>query len=179
MTAPGLPLQIVEPPHPATQELERLMRDCSIDRVRRSGPGGQHRNKVETGVVLIHTPTGVRVEATELRSQAENLQQAQKRLRLALAVQVRTDTSEEYQPSALWRSRCQGEKIVCSESHADFPALLAEALDLLARYGFDLKAAAETLGCTSSQLLKFVHKEPTAAVLFNAHRQSRGLKPLK
>ncbi|MCA9240852.1 MAG: peptide chain release factor-like protein, partial [Planctomycetales bacterium] len=44
--------------HPSAVPLEELERDCKIERLRRSGPGGQHRNKVETAVVITHQPTG-------------------------------------------------------------------------------------------------------------------------
>ena len=33
-----------------------------------SGPGGQHRNRTESGVRLTHRPTGIVVLATERRS---------------------------------------------------------------------------------------------------------------
>ena len=46
-----------------------------------SGPGGQHRNKTESGVRLVHRPTSVTVTATERRSQHENRSHALARLR--------------------------------------------------------------------------------------------------
>jgi ribosome-associated protein len=48
------------------------------------GPGGQHRNKTETGVRLFHEPSGVIVTATERRSRAMNLDAAWERLRAKL-----------------------------------------------------------------------------------------------
>jgi ribosome-associated protein len=44
------------------------------------GPGGQHRNKTETGVRLNHEPSGTIVTATERRSRAMNLDAAWERL---------------------------------------------------------------------------------------------------
>jgi protein subunit release factor B len=63
------------------ESLEALERDCEIEFFRASGPGGQHRNKVETGVRLKHLPTGIVVTATERRSQARNRRLALERLR--------------------------------------------------------------------------------------------------
>lgn len=54
-----------------------------------SGPGGQHRNKTESGVRLTHRPTGILVTATERRSQAQNRSAALERLRARLAVLAR------------------------------------------------------------------------------------------
>ena len=57
-----------------------LERDCDIDFFIASGPGGQHRNKVETGVRLVHRPTGTTVTATERRSQNANREAAFERM---------------------------------------------------------------------------------------------------
>ena len=57
-----------------------LERDCTIEYFVASGPGGQHRNKVETGVRLTHRPTDVVVTATERRSQHANREAAYDRM---------------------------------------------------------------------------------------------------
>lgn len=59
---------------------EALGRDCDIDFFIASGPGGQNRNKVETGVRLIHRSTGIIVTATERRSQYANREAAFERM---------------------------------------------------------------------------------------------------
>lgn len=59
-------------------------KDIEITFMRSSGPGGQHRNKTETGVRLVHTPTGITVTATERRSRRQNLSVAFERMKKRL-----------------------------------------------------------------------------------------------
>ncbi len=59
--------------------------DLKIEFYRGSGPGGQHRNVTESGVRIRHLPTGIMVQASERRSQAQNRELAMERLRDALA----------------------------------------------------------------------------------------------
>ena len=59
---------------------EALERDCDLEFFVAGGPGGQHRNKVETGVRLTHRPSGLVVTATERRSQSANREAAYERL---------------------------------------------------------------------------------------------------
>jgi hypothetical protein len=165
------------PVHPARLPVEKLLEECTLRHARRSGPGGQHRNKTESAVVLKHEPTGVEGQASERRSQADNHRNAVKRLRLRLAIEVRSATDGEAAPSELWRSRCREGKIVCSGEHADFPALVAEALDVIACRHGHLSSSAEQLECTVSQLVKFLGKEPAALARMNAIRRDYGLPP--
>ncbi len=167
--------------HPATRDETTLLAECQTRRQRRSGPGGQHRNKVETAIVITHIPTGVRGEASERRSQEQNRQMAIYRLRINLAITQRFEPlpANDEVPSDLWRRRCTGGRISVNPEHDDFPALLAEALDRLAARQWEPKAAAAELACTPSQLLKLLHAEPRAFELLARRRQELGLRPLR
>jgi RF-1 domain len=165
--------------HPAALPDDDLLRDCEVKFLRRSGPGGQHRNKVETAVRLHHVPTGIEAEANERRRQAENRREALRRLRVKLALSVRGDVAESGPPSELWQSRCRNRRIAVRVDHADFPALLSEALDRLAAQAYDLRAAADALGVTGSQLSGLLQKEPAAFRQVNAERENRGLHRLR
>ena len=165
--------------HPASSTEDGLLNECDIRRQRRSGPGGQHRNKVETGIVIRHRPTEIEASATERRNQEQNRQMAIQRLRLRLAVEVRRGVNTSRVPSPLWQSRCQGGRIAVSRRHEDFPTLLAEALDVVMHEDADMRKAAEKLNCTGSQLTKLLKGAPEALQLVNQRRQSLGLSPLK
>jgi protein subunit release factor B len=62
-----------------------LLAECEETFFTAGGPGGQHRNKTESAVRLVHRPTGATVTATERRSQAQNRSAALARLRERLA----------------------------------------------------------------------------------------------
>lgn len=62
-------------------DLEDLRKEVDFQTLRGSGPGGQHRNKVETTVRAVHIPTGLTVVASDHRSQLRNKTLALERLR--------------------------------------------------------------------------------------------------
>jgi hypothetical protein len=163
--------------HPAALPSDDLLLHCDETRTRRGGPGGQHRNKVETAVVLVHRPTGLSAEGSERRSQGENRRVALWRLRLALALSHRETATAG--PSPLWKSRVRGRQLVIAADHDDYPTLVAEALDRLKTVGFEMRPAADALGVSMSQLTKLFRKVPAAWVAVNLLRGEAGIPPLK
>jgi hypothetical protein len=165
--------------HPSELTIEELLEQCDVRRQRRSGPGGQHRNKVETAVVLTHGPSGVRAEASERRSQHENRGVAIARLRVNLALVVRHPRSPDSIPSSRWTSRCHGGLLRVNPEHEDFAPLLAEALDVIEAQQHDVPAAAALLRVTTSQLVRFLKLEPRALEGVNRRRERGGQHRLK
>jgi protein subunit release factor A len=66
-------------PIPATDE--ELLSQCRMETFTAGGKGGQHQNRTESGVRLVHLPTGVTVTSREERSQHRNKTTALSRLR--------------------------------------------------------------------------------------------------
>jgi hypothetical protein len=164
--------------HPAALPLDEFLRRCVETRTRRSGPGGQHRNKVETAVVLADSVTGIVAEASERRSQAENRRVALARLRLALAVSHR-EPVDPGGPSDLWRSRTRGRQIVIAVDHDDYPTLVAEAFDRLEALAYDTKAAAAALAVSPSQIVKLLRRSPAAWTALARGLAAAGRPPLR
>lgn len=166
--------------HPAALDPDHLLAHCRTQSFRGSGPGGQHRNTTHSGIHLTHTPTAIAASASERRHQSDNLRVALFRLRVNLALTQRGHFTPADSPSPLWRSRTSADgRIALNPEHSDFPAMLAEALDILHACKLDPAPAADLLGCTATQLIKLLKQEPRALAQLNADRHRRHLHPLR
>ena len=85
---------------------EKITEDkIRIEKFHSGGPGGQHVNKTESGVRIIHIPTGITVSSTKERSQFMNKQDALKKL-TAILKQTNLDSKDKQKNSA-WSKHAQ------------------------------------------------------------------------
>jgi len=162
---------------------DALIAQCEVDRYRASGPGGQHRNKTESAVRLRHKLTGVSAIGEDSRSQSENKLHAVRRLRSAIALEVREPVRlEAYAPSArLAAFVAAGTAPLGAKTKltGQYWAAIAELLDLLVSGGLEIATTAQRLGITTGALSKLLLHDDHVARVVNDLRRARGMRPLR
>ena len=156
-----------------------LLAQCDVDTHRAHGPGGQHRNKVETAVRMRHKPTGLSVIAEESRFQAENRARALKRLRKAIALRVRRPIAADAGFEAVRACVGKDGRLKVGQRDARYLPALAEVLDLLHSLRGSVGEAAERLGLTTGNLSSFLTADDDLYVETNRLRAEFRLRPLR
>ena len=158
-----------------------LVAQCSVDHYRSSGPGGQKRNKTSSAVRLRHHPTGLSVTAVEDRSQHVNQTKAVRRLREAIALNVRATVDiERYRSSAILASCLSSDGRLCvgRRDHRYFAAI-GEVLDVLKGCDMRVSEAAKRIGVSTANLVKWIENDPKVWERVNQMRLAAGEKPLR
>lgn len=76
-------------------EFELDMNDLTFETHRASGAGGQHINKTDSAVRIVHVPTGITVNCQEGRSQIENRETALRIIRSRVYEEMKRRKEEE------------------------------------------------------------------------------------
>ncbi|MEM1067748.1 MAG: peptide chain release factor-like protein [Planctomycetota bacterium] len=167
--------------HPVLLEPDELLRQCSLRTQRRSGPGGQHRNKTSSGVFLTHQPTETVAEATERRSQADNRAVALQRLRLKLAVDIRTHSILDGVVNEIehqLREKLIAGGMRLADSNPKKAPLLALLLNDLHACGGQPRQITNHWKTSSSSIIRLMRTHPPAWRILQEIRQHHGLRPL-
>jgi hypothetical protein len=151
-----------------------LLGQCRQSRFQGSGPGGQKRNRVYSGVRLSHAPSGLSAECVEWRESARNVEDALSRLRLALALAASEVPYPGGDPAA-----GQPFRVAANPGHPDYARGALRALSLLRNGGGQVAAAAAALGCTASALTRYLRAEKSVWAAARDIRIANGLHPLK
>ena len=166
---------------------ETLLSACGQARFQGSGPGGQKRNRVYSGVRLTHPESGLSAESVDSRASLRNLHAALSRLRLHIALAADLDADSARDPATgpdgdqagPGRAGQPAFRADANPAHADFPGFALRALHQLARQRGQLAAAAAALGCTASALTRFYKSDKAVWTKARAIREANGLHPLK
>jgi hypothetical protein len=162
---------------------DALIAQCEVDRYRASGAGGQHRNKTESAVRLRHKPSGISAIGEDSRSQHENKLHAVRRLRAAIALEVREPVRlDDYRPSPrLAGLVARGTAPLGAKTRltGEYWASIAELLDLLVAGGLEIAATAQRLGITTGALSKLLLHDEHVARAVNDLRRAGGMRPLR
>ena len=126
---------------------EELGLVVEFDFFKRSGNGGQKRNKTSSAVRVTLKQFEISAEDCTERSQKLNRSKALQKLRRKLAMNVRETFTDEV-------------LIIAAPSNSKYPLFLAHLLDLLAEVNYSFKDCGLKIGLSSSQVEKLLRKDP-------------------
>ena len=162
---------------------DQLIAQSEVDRYRASGPGGQHRNKTESAVRLRHKLSGVSAIGEDSRSQSENKLHAVRRLRSAIALEVREPVFlDSYTPSPrLAAMVAAGTAPLGAKTKltGEYWAAIGELLDLLVANNLEIATTAQRLGITTGAMSKLLLHDEHVARVVNDLRRAAQMRPLR
>jgi RF-1 domain len=154
---------------------ETLLATCRRETYQGSGAGGQKRNRVRSGMRLLHDATGLRAENCEHREAARNVAEALHSLRLQIAVKL-GGLAETEAPPPEARARF---RVETNASHADYPISAAVSICAMRATQGRVAEAALSLGCSGSALTRHFKADKNIWAEVLRMRAEEGLGPLK
>lgn len=152
--------------------LDQLLAACTQKGFQGSGPGGQHRNKTNTGVQLNLREYNLEIKSCEGRSAKENKTHALHKMQMAIALNVRETPPDTEMPFPGSNGHIQ-------PSNPQFPIFVAHVFDRMAQKNGDTKEAAQTFGLTPSALVKILRQNKACAEKLQGQRIAGGKSRLK
>lgn len=158
-----------------------FIKQCRVDTYTASGPGGQKRNRTYSAVRITHCETGLSVIAEESRSQAENKLKALRRLKKAIALNIRKDPTHsvfKLHESIRYLFH-KNSSLRINKKNLLYPLFCATILDSIYIAGGKIGDASKILNISIGRLKKILGRDKDLLVSANQMRQHFRLKPLR
>ena len=149
---------------------ETLLQYCQQECYRASGPGGQHRNKTDSAVRLSVLGGSVVALCADHRSQHRNRADALRRLRVAIALELRLPVSNPEPWQGSWK---------LGKKDRRYASFLAHILDVLAHNEWVVGLSAKALGISTGKLVRVLAHDPKAWNIVNQARAKLDLVHLR
>jgi len=150
-----------------------LLAECVARGYQGSGPGGQHRNKTNSGVELTLNALNLEIRCCEDRSGQVNRLLALHRLRVKIALELRCA------PDPLPPFPFPGSNGRIQIANQQFARFWADILDRIDQHGGEIRPAAEAWGLSSSALVRIAFQEKAVIDNLQKLRIRYGKAPLK
>ena len=151
-----------------------LKKSCRMDVFKATGHGGQKKNKTSNAIRL--TLEHLSVTYTTSRSKAENISGAYKKLRMSMALDISAGRENCYScqtyPVNLFQYFQKG-SININAKNPVFPVVIGMIVDNFIKYQGKYKSVSEALKVSTSQLRKFITKNPFMIETVNKIIQSQ------
>ena len=138
---------------------EELTEIVEFDFFKRSGNGGQKRNKTSSAVRVTLKELAISAEDCTERSQKLNRSKALQKLRRKIAMTVRQEISDEI-------------ITIVAPSNDRYPLFLARLIDLLSSVNYSFKECGLKLNLSSSQVEKLLRRDASLWQFIQSKRQN-------
>ena len=153
---------------------DALLRECRVERCRAGGPGGQHLNRTESAVRIVHLSTGVEARCQDHRERLKNQAAALVRIRVRLAIAQRGVAD------AAWLDQYRrGRQLPLTPRSAGYPLAVGLMLDALRAAAGHLPEAARAVGVSTTQLVKLLVADGEVRRAADDLRAGFGCGPVK
>ncbi|MDR2555748.1 MAG: hypothetical protein LBC64_10020 [Fibromonadaceae bacterium] len=146
-----------------------FLKECEVSAYKGSGPGGQHRNKTNSGVKLkIRGGESASLESYSCDDRSSHINKllALKKLRLKIALQIREEPTQQIP----FPFPGTGGKI--SQDNALYPQFIADILDRINFCKGDLSETAKIWGLSKSALNKIIIQDKKVLETFQKIRSA-------
>lgn len=152
---------------------DALLRACTLQGYQGSGPGGQHRNKTNTGVLLRLEELKLEIRCCEDRSAGINRNLALERMRLLIALRLRAT------PPPVPAFPFPGGKGRIQTANPGYAPFIADVLDRLELAEGDQHPAAAAWNLSASALVRIFFSDKALLETVQQIRAQYGKPPLR